>query len=127
MSSEGYGVLRNTWSNGQYDFRSDDYLTAEHQENRFDAYYFVGDSIAEVLDAYTDVSGKAPLIPRWAFEYGDADCYNDGDNIKKPGTVPDGWSDGPTGTTPDVIESVAKKYREYDMPGGWILPNDGYG
>ncbi|MDP4983420.1 NPCBM/NEW2 domain-containing protein [Pseudoalteromonas tunicata] len=127
MSSEGYGVLRNTWSNGQYDFRSDEYLTAEHQENRFDAYYFVGDTIADVLDAYTDVSGKAPLIPRWAFEYGDADCYNDGDNVKKPGTVPDGWSDGPTGTTPDVIESVAKKYREYDMPGGWILPNDGYG
>ena len=34
---------------------------------------------------------------------------------------------GLLGTTPDVIESVAKKYREHDMPGGWILPNDGYG
>ena len=46
---------------------------------------------------------------------------------KNQGTVPENWSDGPTGTTPDVIESVAAKYREYDMPGGWILPNDGYG
>ena len=53
--------------------------------------------------------------------------YNDGDNRKKPGTVPEGWSDGPTGTTPDVVQSVAAKYREHDMPGGWILPNDGYG
>ncbi len=26
-----------------------------------------------------------------------------------------------------MILSVAAKYREYDMPGGWILPNDGYG
>jgi alpha-glucosidase (family GH31 glycosyl hydrolase) len=26
-----------------------------------------------------------------------------------------------------VIDSVARKYRAHDMPGGWILPNDGYG
>ncbi len=127
MTTQGYGVLRNTWANGSYDFRSDDYITASHEENRFDAYFFFGDSIKSILSDYTELSGRAPLIPRWAFEYGDADCYNDGDNIKKPGTVPVGWSDGPTGTTPDVIESVAAKYREHDMPGGWILPNDGYG
>ncbi|PRC92570.1 TIM-barrel domain-containing protein [Solimicrobium silvestre] len=127
MSNKGYGVLRNTWSNGSYDFRSNDYITASHLENRFDAYYFVGDSIKEVLAAYTDLTGRARILPRWAYEYGDADCYNDGDNVKKPGTVPNGWSDGPTGTTPDVIQSVAAKYRQYDMPGGWILPNDGYG
>ncbi|MDC8757875.1 TIM-barrel domain-containing protein [Janthinobacterium fluminis] len=127
MSSKGYGVLRNTWSNGSYDFRSNDYLSASHREHRFDAYYFAGDGIADVLAAYTALTGRAALLPRWAYEYGDADCYNDGDNVKKPGTVPAGWSDGPTGTTPDVIESVAAKYREHDMPGGWILPNDGYG
>ncbi|MCT6698753.1 TIM-barrel domain-containing protein [Rheinheimera sp. 4Y26] len=127
MSSQGYGVLRNSWANGSYDFRSSDYIQLSHNEARFDAYYFVGQSIKEVLADYTALTGRARLIPRWAFEYGDADCYNDGDNIKKPGTVPDGWSDGPTGTTPDVIETVAKKYREHDMPGGWILPNDGYG
>lgn len=127
MSTAGYGVLRNTWADGSYDFRSSDYLTSTHKENRFDAYYFVGDSIKQVLADYTELTGRASLLPRWAFEYGDADCYNDGDNIKKPGTVPKNWSDGPTGTTPDVIASVAAKYREYDMPGGWILPNDGYG
>ena len=43
-------------------------------------------------------------------ELGDADCYNAGGQ-----------------TTPDVIELVADKYRDYDLPGGWILPNDGYG
>ncbi len=127
MSSKGYGVLRNTWSNGSYDFRANDYLTATHKEKRFDAYYFVGPSFKEVLNTYTQLTGRARILPRWAYEYGDADCYNDGDNIKKPGTVPKGWSDGPTGKTPDVILSVAAKYREHDMPGGWILPNDGYG
>ncbi|MFZ6733671.1 TIM-barrel domain-containing protein [Undibacterium sp. Ji42W] len=127
MSSKGYGVLRNTWSNGSYDFRSNDYLSTSHQEKRFDAYYFVGDSIKDVLASYTELTGRAKLLPRWAYEYGDADCYNDGDNSKKPGTVPAAWSDGPTGKTPDVMAAVAAKYREHDMPGGWILPNDGYG
>ncbi|MCP4545213.1 MAG: SUMF1/EgtB/PvdO family nonheme iron enzyme [bacterium] len=127
MSDGGYGVLRNTWADGTYDFRSDRYLTTTHIEPRFDAYYMVGASIREVLDLYTHLTGRARLLPRWALGYGDADCYNDGDNVDKPGTVPEGWSDGPTGTTPDVVESVAAKYREHDMPGSWILPNDGYG
>ena len=127
MSNKGYGVLRNTWSNGSYDFRASNYLTTTHQEARFDAYYFVGSSIHDVVAGYTELTGRAHILPRWAYEFGDAECYNDGDNIKKPGTVPSGWTDGPTGKTPDVILSVAAKYREYDMPGGWILPNDGYG
>ena len=127
MTNNGYGVLRNSWADGSYDFRSDAYLSATHKEQRFDGYYFFGDTIKTVLAEYTELSGRAPLLPRWAFEYGDADCYNDGDNIKKPGTVPPGWTDGPTGTTLDVITTVAAKYREHDMPGGWILPNDGYG
>ncbi|MBO7942681.1 glycosyl hydrolase family 31, partial [Streptomyces sp. S9] len=79
------------------------------------------------LERYTRLTGRPVMLPRWALSYGDADCYNDGDNVKKPGTVPEGWHDGPTGTTPDVVESVARQYREHDMPGGWILPNDGYG
>jgi alpha-glucosidase (family GH31 glycosyl hydrolase) len=126
MSNQGYGVLRHTWSDGSYDFRSADYSTLRHKEARFDAWYLVGD-IHQVLAGYTELTGRAPLLPRWAFEYGDADCYNDGDNVKKPGTVPALWSDGTSGKTPDVVLSVAAKYREHDMPGGWILPNDGYG
>lgn len=127
MSSRGWGMLRNTWADGNYDLREDDQAVLQHKEGRFDAYYFVGNSIHDVLARYTEWTGRARMLPRWALSYGDADCYNDGDNVKKPGTVPRGWTDGPTGKTPDVIDSVAKKYREYDMPGGWILPNDGYG
>ncbi len=127
LSSRGWGMLRNTWADGDYDLRQPDQAVLSHKEDRFDAYYFVGAGLHELLDRYTALTGRAGLLPRWGYSYGDADCYNDGDNRKKPGTVPEGWSDGPTGTTPDVIDSVAKKYREFDMPGGWILPNDGYG
>ncbi|RIX52391.1 DUF5110 domain-containing protein [Paenibacillus nanensis] len=108
LSTAGYGVLRNTFQNGTYDF--DSTLSLTHQENRFDAYYFYGDSMKDILDGYTDLTGKPTLIPRWGMGLGDANCYN------KP---PD--------TTTDVIDRIAKTYRDYDMPGGWILPNDGYG
>ncbi|WP_028102719.1 TIM-barrel domain-containing protein [Pseudoduganella violaceinigra] len=127
MSSRGWGMLRNTWSDGSYDLRQPDIASLQHAEPRFDAYYFVGKDVRDVLARYTEWTGRARMLPRWALEYGDADCYNDGDNVKKPGTVPKGWSDGPSGKTPDVVDSVARKYRENDMPGGWILPNDGYG
>ncbi len=110
MSTKGYGAFRNTFAKGEYDFRSDSAISLSHQENRFDCYYFVGDGLKDVLDGYTGLTGRPFLPPRWGLELGDADCYN---------------KDGHT--TPEVIELVADKYRAYDLPGGWILPNDGYG
>ncbi|MCF8369769.1 MAG: DUF4968 domain-containing protein [Bacteroidales bacterium] len=110
MSTKGYGAFRNTFSVGEYDFREITGLS--HQENRFDCFYFYGPSLKEILDGYTELTGRPILPPRWGLELGDADCYN---------------ASGSGQTTPDVIELVADKYREYDLPGGWILPNDGYG
>lgn len=108
MSTAGYGAFRNTFSPGEYDFT--DIAGLSHEENRFDCFYFYGPSLKEVLDGYTELTGRPALIPRWGLEFGDADCYN------KNGQ-----------TTPDVISLVAQKYRDEDLPGGWILPNDGYG
>lgn len=106
MSTAGYGVFRNTYNQGDYDFLST--VTTTHQENRFDGYYFYGPSLKKVLEGYTYVTGRPFMMPRWGLEFGDADCYND------------------TGTTADVIDQIANEYRTRDMPGGWILPNDGY-
>ena len=105
MSTGGYGMFRNTFAKGEYDFN--DPLTLRHDEFRFDSYYFAGD-LKQVLEGYTWVTGRPFLVPRWGMEFGEADCYND------------------TGTTMDVFNTIAKQYRQQDMPGGWILPNDGY-
>jgi alpha-glucosidase (family GH31 glycosyl hydrolase) len=106
MSTAGYGVFRNTMAPGKYDFLAP--LALSHDESRFDAYYFTG-SLKKILDGYTLVTGRPFMMPRWGLEFGDADCYNK------------------TGKTIDVVARVAEKYRANDMPGGWILPNDGYG
>lgn len=108
MSTKGYGAFRNTFAPGEYDFTEG--TGVSHYENRFDCFYFYGPSLKEILDGYTELTGRPILPPRWGLELGDADCYNAGGQ-----------------TTPDVIELVAEKYREFDLPGGWILPNDGYG
>ncbi|MFF5703518.1 TIM-barrel domain-containing protein [Streptomyces sp. NPDC012794] len=119
MSTNAYGVMRNTWAPGSYAFNAPTTLT--HDETRFDAWYFTGDSLKSVLDAYTDVSGKPFMAPMWGLELGNADCFN--------ASNPDyqGDHDRPRHqTTPDVT-GYAADARAADMPSGWFLPNDGYG
>ncbi|WP_329200570.1 MULTISPECIES: TIM-barrel domain-containing protein [unclassified Streptomyces] len=119
MSTNGYGVMRNTWAPGSYGFNAP--TTLAHDEKRFDAWYFTGDTLKSVLDAYTDVSGKPFMAPMWGFELGNADCFNasnpayqgDHDRLRHQ-------------TTPDVV-GYASDARTADMPSGWFLPNDGYG
>ncbi len=122
MSTAGYGAFRNTFDVGKYAFT--DTLKFSHNENRFDCFYFYGPSLKQILNGYTQITGRPFLMPRWALSMGDANCYNrgaKGDDTKNyKGT-------GTTGTTPDVIHLVADKYVANNMPRGWILPNDGYG
>jgi alpha-glucosidase (family GH31 glycosyl hydrolase) len=103
MSTNGYGAFRNTWQKGYYNFYSP--LDLYHDENRFDCYYFYGPGLKKILDGYTQITGRPFLPPIWGLEFGDADCY-------KP--------------TSNII-TMANAYRTNDMPGGWFLPNDGYG
>ena len=74
MSNRGYGVLRNTFAVGAYDFRNNQSIGLEHNENRFDAYYFVGKSLHRTLDLYTQFTGRPNFIPIWGLEMGDADA-----------------------------------------------------
>ena len=67
MSSNGYGVLRNTFARGSYDFAAH---TTTHEERRFDAYYFVGDykAVARLVHAAhrppDDAAGVRPRVRR---------------------------------------------------------------
>jgi alpha-glucosidase (family GH31 glycosyl hydrolase) len=119
MSNKGYGALRNTYAPGEYDFQQT--VSLSHTEARFDCFYFVGNTLQDILGSYTDITGKPFLMPRWALSMGDANCYNRG---AKPSSSN---STGTKGTTPDVIKLIADNYIKHNMPRGWILPNDGYG
>lgn len=108
MSTKGYGALRNTFQPGSYDFSETALL--EHDENRFDSYYFVGNDLKEILNGYIELTGNPMLMPKYAFYQGNANCYNgDGEEL--------------------IVDGIAraKEYQDNDMPVGWFLPNDGYG
>lgn len=122
MSTNGYGVLRNTWAPGSYAFGTP--VATTQNESRFDAYYFTGSAPGDlkgVLNGYTDVTGKPFLAPLWGLELGNADCFN----ASNPSYQGDHNRAGHQ-TTPDVV-AYANDARTKDMPSGWFLPNDGYG
>jgi len=125
MSNRGYGVLRHTFAPGVYDFTSNQSIALAHEENRFDAYYFVGASFGRIIDLYTQCTGRPNFVPLWALELGEADAYMARDKkTKEPLKDANGNF---VKITPDVISRLAEQYRKYDMPAGWISPNDGYG
>lgn len=105
ISSKGYAVFRHTFASGEYDFTDEKASVFSHEEERFDCFYFFGD-IPTVVDRYTEATGRPNFLPMWALELGDA---------------------GARKKTPEAVDLIAKKYRDDDMPCGWLLVNDGYG
>ena len=120
-----YGILRHTFSPGKYDFSKEDVASFTHNESRFDAFFFVGKSFNEIIDRYSEFTGRPNFIPVWGLELGDADAWMTRD---KQTREPEQKADlSYTETTCDVVERNAEKYRAENMPGGWLLVNDGYG
>jgi alpha-glucosidase len=109
LSSAGYGVFRNTFAPGVYSFH--DPVRTRHEERRFDAYYFVGEP-KQVIDRYTELTGRPLMLPIYGLEMGDADCYCHNANRGERHTL-------------DALE-VADGFVERRIPLGWMLVNDGY-
>lgn len=125
LSSRGYGVLRNTFAVGSYDFTGSQSIALRHDESRFDATYFVGDSIPNVVELYTRFTGRPNFVNIWALEMGEADAWMARD--KKTKELLKDEKGAYVKVTPHVVPKLAEQYRKHDFPGGWILPNDGYG
>jgi alpha-glucosidase (family GH31 glycosyl hydrolase) len=125
VSSRGYGVLRDTFSEGSYDFSAPGAAVLAHQERRFDALYVAGGSIPKCVDLYTQFTGRPNFVAIWSLEMGEADAWMARDPKTKE-LLKDAQG-GFVKITPHVIPRLAELYRKNDFPGGWILPNDGYG
>lgn len=69
MSSRGWAVMVNTTWRHTFDIgaATDDILSIEGPSGELDLFLFVGTGYAELLDAYTDVSGKPQLLPIWMY------------------------------------------------------------
>ncbi|MGT2771842.1 discoidin domain-containing protein, partial [Streptococcus marimammalium] len=155
-STKGYGVLRNTFRRGQYDFGTEEpsTTTTTHDEGRFDAYFFVNNTPANILKDYYELTGSPVVLPEYALYLGHLNAYNrdywvevpsdtrgaillDGKYYKEyqPNQLPE--NDRPNAIKETLngegdsyrfsARAVIDRYKAMDMPLSWFLPNDGYG
>jgi len=67
MATDGYGIFfHNTWKS-TFDFTRDPYYFSAPGGKELDYYFIYGPSFKQILDLYTQITGKAPLPPKWAF------------------------------------------------------------
>jgi alpha-D-xyloside xylohydrolase len=69
LSTRGYGILLDTYSLMSFhDDAFGSYIWTEFDEE-LDYYFIYGPDFDEIVRAIRQLSGKAPMLPRWAFGY----------------------------------------------------------
>ena len=156
-TTDGYGVLRHTFKPGKYDFESKkvDQVTSSHSDHIFDAFYFVNQKPVEILKDYYQLTGAPQVLPIFALYEGHLNAYNrdywvevtEGTwrsvYFKEKGKWYKEYQPNELGDRKGIRESlngektdenyaftaraVVDRYKEEDMPLGWMLVNDGYG
>ena len=145
-STAGYGAMWYTFKKGEYDFGAESKGTVRltHATDRIDIFFMIDDTPEKLLAAYYTLTGKPVLMPKFAFYEGHLNAYNrdywteneegilfeDGKRYKESQKDNGGIKESLNGENDNYqfsARAVIDRYRENDMPLGWILPNDGYG
>ena len=145
-STGGYAVMCYTFSKGNYDFgaTTKGKVTLTHETNYLDAFFMVNDGAVALLNDYYQLTGNPVLLPKFAFYEGHLNAYNrdywkqddkgilfeDGKRYKESQKDNGGIKESLNGEKNNYqfsARAVIDRYKQHDMPLGWILPNDGYG
>lgn len=128
-SSAGYGVLRNTFSPGSYDFGcSGEHLVATHRDPVYDAYVFLAsgeclrETARELLLAYYHVTGFPVMLPDFAFYLGHLNAYNRDAWSAEPEQGAQAWAvlgSEPAGSPGRVRYELGRR-RGYVVPDGHL-------
>ena len=147
-STGGYGVMWYTFKKGQYDFNStgNGLVTMSHDGNYLDLFVMVDEGPVALLNDFYQLTGNPVLLPKFGFYEGHLNAYNrdywtesaDGSGVlfedgkrykesqKDNGGIKESLN-GEKGNYQFSARAVVDRYAAYDMPLGWVLPNDGYG
>lgn len=69
VSTNGYGLLFDSYSSMTFrDDQHGSYLWSEFS-GEMDFYFMYGPSMDEIIGRYRQLTGKAPMLPKWAFGY----------------------------------------------------------
>lgn len=149
-STAGYGVLCNTFTPGAYDFAADrpSEVLLTHDSPYLDMFVMIDNTPVALLNDYYQLTGNPVLLPEFAFYEGHLNAYNrdywketddqqrgilfeDGKYYTESQTDNGGIRESLNGELDGNYQfsgrAVIDRYNAYDMPLGWVLPNDGYG
>lgn len=145
-STNGYAVMWYTFKKGQYDFGSKEkgIVRLSHETDYLDVFYMINDGAVGLLNDFYQLTGNPVLMPKFGFYQGHLNAYNR--DCWKEDTTGILFEDGKryregskdNGGTKESLNreknnyqfsarGVIDRYKNHDMPFGWLLPNDGYG
>ena len=149
-STNGYGFMWHTFKKGAYDFAATEEgkVTLMHETDYLDVFFMVNSCGIALLNDFYQLTGEPVLIPKFGFYEGHLNAYNrdfwkenkqgngfvyeDGKRYTESQTDNGGIKESLNGEFGKEqyqfsARAVIDRYNAYDMPLGWILPNDGYG
>lgn len=145
-STNGYGILWHTFKKGVYDFGREEkgVVKLSHETDYLDLFVMVNDGAVPLLNDYYQLTGHPVLIPKFGFYQGHLNAYNrdfwkedekgilfeDGKRYKESQKDNGGIKESLNGEKNNYqfsARAVIDRYKNHDMPLGWLLPNDGYG
>lgn len=145
-STNGYGMMWYTFNKGKYDFGAQEKgkVQLSHDTNYLDVFFMVNNGAIGILNDFYQLTGKPVLIPKFGFYEGHLNAYNrdywkedekgilfeDGKRYKESQKDNGGIKESLNGEKNNYqfsARAVIDRYKNYDMPFGWLLANDGYG
>ena len=145
-STNGYGIMWHTFKKGVYDFGREEagVVKLSHQTDYLDLFVMVNEGTVPLLNDFYQLTGNPVLIPKFGFYQGHLNAYNrdywkedengilfeDGKRYKESQKDNGGIKESLNGEKNNYqfsARAVIDRYKNHDMPLGWLLPNDGYG
>ena len=135
-----------TFKKGGYDFGATEKnkVKLSHNSSYLDIFYMVNDGAVSLLNDFYQLTGNPVLLPKFGFYEGHLNAYNrdywkedekgilfeDGKRYKESQKDNGGIKESLNGEKNNYqfsARAVIDRYKNQDMPLGWLLPNDGYG
>lgn len=145
-STNGYGILWHTFKKGKYDFGAEEQgnVKLSHETDYLDLFCMVSNTPTALLNDFYQLTGNPVLLPKFGFYQGHLNAYNrdywkedekgilfeDGKRYKESQKDNGGIKESLNGEKNNYqfsARAVIDRYKNHDMPLGWLLPNDGYG
>ncbi|MDW7694900.1 glycoside hydrolase family 31 protein [Flammeovirgaceae bacterium SG7u.111] len=105
MSTRGYGIFLHNSYETEWDMGSsnNESFSFGAKNGELDYYFMYGPSFSDILDHYTDITGKSPMMPK--FGYG-----------LQVGTYSGGTWGHEEMTSTDYVVALARKFRALGIP-----------